>query len=86
MEGAVIEEKAVLSGTVIGRRARVGRESELKDCFVEEGFVVPAETTARSEVFAGFDEDGILGGSEDDEATIHEYKDNNADSEEDEDA
>lgn len=56
MEGAVVGERAVLSGSVIGRRAKIGKESELKDCFVEEGFAVPDETIAKSEVFAGFDE------------------------------
>jgi len=69
MEGAVVEEKAVLTGCVIGRRARIGREAELRDCSVQEGFVVPAKTASKGEIFAGFDEGAAMDdeGDDDDE-------------------
>jgi len=69
MDGAVVEEKAVLTGCVIGRRARIGREAELRDCSVQEGFVVPAKAASKGEIFAGFDEGAAMDdeGDDDDE-------------------
>lgn len=63
MDAAVIESGAVLNGCVLGRRCRVGKGCELKDCFVQEGYVVPEGTVSKGEVFAGF---GAEGGLEED--------------------
>lgn len=56
MEGAVIEEKVMLTGCVLGRRCRIGKASDLRDCQVEEKFVVAEGAVGRGEVMAGFDE------------------------------
>lgn len=56
MENVVVESGCVLSGCVLGRRCKIGKGSDLKDCFVQEGYTVPAGTVAKGEVLAGFDE------------------------------
>ncbi|RAK98445.1 translation initiation factor eIF2B subunit gamma [Aspergillus ibericus CBS 121593] len=61
MEGAVVESRAQLTGCLIGRRARIGRESVLKDCEVQDANVVPEETDAKNEkfmVFEGLEDEG----------------------------
>lgn len=51
MEGAVVESRAHLTGCVIGRRARIGRESVLRDCEVQDAHVVPGRMEARDQKF-----------------------------------
>jgi translation initiation factor eIF-2B subunit gamma len=69
MEEVDIGERVVLSGCVIGRRARVGKGSVLMDCEVQGGFIVEEGTEAKGEKFMAFDgmdedegeDDGELG-------------------------
>ncbi|KAH8701834.1 eukaryotic translation initiation factor subunit eIF2B-gamma [Talaromyces proteolyticus] len=65
MDGAVVESRAQLTGCIIGRRARIGRESVLKDCEVQDANVVPEETDAKNEKFMVFE--GLDEGEEDDD-------------------
>ncbi|CAG8420242.1 unnamed protein product [Penicillium salamii] len=55
MEGAVVEARVQLSGCVIGRRARIGRESVLRDCEVQDCNVIPEKVDARDHKFMVFD-------------------------------
>lgn len=60
MEEVDIGERAVLTGCVVGRRARVGKGAVLTDCEVQGGFVVEEGTEAKGEkfmVFEGMDEE-----------------------------
>ncbi|KKK21493.1 putative eukaryotic translation initiation factor subunit eIF2B-gamma [Aspergillus rambellii] len=74
-ENVTVEEKCVIKETVIGANChiasgarltrclviKIGRESVLKDCEIQDGNVVPDETDAKNEkfmVFEGLDEDG----------------------------
>lgn len=59
MEGAVIDEKAVLTGCILGRRCRIGKGADLRDCSVEEKYIVTDGMSAKGEVMAGFDEGGL---------------------------
>lgn len=56
MEGAVVESGAVLNGCVLGRRCRVGKGCDLRDCFIQDGYAVSDGITSKGEVLAGFDE------------------------------
>lgn len=60
MEEVEIGERAVLTGCVVGRRARVGKGAILTDCEVQGGFVVEEGTEAKGEkfmVFEGMDDE-----------------------------
>ena len=60
MDGAVVEAGAKLDGCVLGRRCKIGADCELRDCYVQEGFVVADGTKAKGEVLAaGVDESGF---------------------------
>lgn len=53
MDGAVIEDNAVLVDCVVGARAKVGRRCVLSECVVQGGFVVEEGTEGRKETFVG---------------------------------
>jgi translation initiation factor eIF-2B subunit gamma len=60
MDGVTVGPRTVLTGCIIGRRAKIGSECVLKDCEVQDGNVVPDETDAKNEkfmVFEGLDDD-----------------------------
>ena len=60
MEEVEIGERAVITGCIVGRRARVGKGAILTDCEVQGGFVVEEGTEAKGEkfmVFEGMDEE-----------------------------
>lgn len=60
MEEVDIGERVVLTGCVVGRRARVGKGAVLTDCEIQGGFVVEEGTEAKGEkfmAFEGMDED-----------------------------
>ena len=66
MDGVVVKEKAVLRGTILGRRSKVGLVAKLDGCQVPEGYAVPDGREAKGEVFAvGLEDDG--GNDEQDE-------------------
>ncbi|OOG00348.1 hypothetical protein ASPCADRAFT_158284 [Aspergillus carbonarius ITEM 5010] len=73
MEGAVVESRAQLTGCLIGRRARIGRESVLKDCEVQDANVVPEDTDAKNEKFMVFE--GLDDGGDDDMDDLEEFDD-----------
>ena len=60
MDGAVVGEKAVLSGCVVGKRAVIGKGVRLTDCEVQDGMVVGEGTESKNEKFlvGGFEEGG----------------------------
>ncbi|KAF7513890.1 hypothetical protein GJ744_006504 [Endocarpon pusillum] len=65
MDGAVIEERCVLSECVVGKRCKIGKASVLKGCEVQDGMTLAEGTEGVSgSVFAGWrrreeeDEDG----------------------------
>lgn len=53
MDGAVIEDNAVLVECVVGARAKVGRKCVLSECMVQGGFVVEEGTEGKKETFVG---------------------------------
>lgn len=53
MDGASIEDNAVLVECVVGARARVGRKCLLNECMVQGGFVVEEGTEGKKETFVG---------------------------------
>jgi translation initiation factor eIF-2B subunit gamma len=55
MEGAVVEARAQLTGCIIGRHARIGRESVLRDCEVQDANALPEKTEARGQKFMVFE-------------------------------
>ncbi|EZF78378.1 hypothetical protein H105_00535 [Trichophyton soudanense CBS 452.61] len=60
MDGAVVGERCQLVGCIIGRRSKLGRDCVLKDCEVQNGNIVPADTDAKNEkfmVFEGLEDD-----------------------------
>lgn len=62
MDGVSIGEKVVLQGCIIGRRSAVGKGAILKECEVQEGFVVDDGVEGMGEkysVFEGLDDAGI---------------------------
>lgn len=75
MDGAVIGDKCVLSGCVVGKRVVLGKAVELKDCEVQDGMVLAEGTVGKGEKFlvGGFEEgadadgDGLGGGSDGEE-------------------
>ena len=71
MEGAKIEDGAVLVGTVVGKGAKVGKKCNLVDCVVQGGVVVEDGTEGKGETFMGFEEGGRL----EDEGEIVEEED-----------
>lgn len=65
MDGVVVEAGTKMDGCVLGRRCKVGANCELRDCYVQEGFVVADGTKAKGETLAaGVDESGF--GDDDD--------------------
>lgn len=74
MDGALIEDNAVLVECVVGARARVGRKCVLNECVVQGGFVVEEGTEGKKETFVGgggLDEGEVdldLGGEEEEGA------------------
>lgn len=74
MEGAVVGENCRLSDCILGRRCKVEggprmdeEKTDLRNCEVQEGNVVPWGTDAKNEkfmVFEGLSEDGELDGDE----------------------
>ncbi|KAI9829947.1 MAG: hypothetical protein M1819_005919 [Sarea resinae] len=65
MDGTVVGEKCKLDGCILGRRSRIGKESVLRDCEVQEGNVIPDETDAKNEkfmIFEGLDDESAEGG------------------------
>ena len=62
----MVEEKCILTGCVLGRRARIGKGCELVGCSVQEGSMVGEGTVGRDEVMAGFDEGGLINGEGED--------------------
>lgn len=59
MDGVTVGGKAVLQGCILGRRCAVGKNSNLKECEVQEGYQVKEETEAKGEkmmVFEGLEE------------------------------
>ncbi|KAI4124955.1 MAG: hypothetical protein LQ338_004538 [Usnochroma carphineum] len=68
MDEVEVGEKAVLTGVVVGPRARVGKECKLGEgCEVQPGFVVEERTEAKGEkfmVFEGLDEEDDYGEGE----------------------
>jgi len=63
MDGAQIGEKAVLTGCVVGKKAVVGKNSQLRDCEVQDGFVVKDGTEGKNEKY-------LIGGFEGDEGDM----------------
>ena len=66
-----MEDGAVLTGTVVGKGARVGGKCNLGECVVQGGMVVEEGTEGKGETFMGFeggagleDVDGGSGGEE----------------------
>ncbi|KAJ5100032.1 eukaryotic translation initiation factor subunit eIF2B-gamma [Penicillium argentinense] len=72
---AVVGEKAVVTGTIVGRHSKIGRDSVLKDCEVDNGYVVPDDTDAKAEKFMHF---GGLD-DEDDMDVSRDFDDNGSD-------
>ena len=68
MDGAVIGEKCQLTGCILGRRCQIGKDSILRDCEVQEGIMVEAETDAKGEKF--MKSDGLY-----DDGDLNEYTD-----------
>ena len=61
MDGVVVGEKVSLQGCIVGRRAVVGKGAQLRECEIQEGYVVDDGVEAKGEkmsVFEGLDEDG----------------------------
>lgn len=75
MDGAVIGDKCVLSGCVVGKRVVLGKEVVLKDCEVQDGMMLAEGVEGKGEKYlvGGFEEgeggDGgmDLGGEDEDE-------------------
>lgn len=55
MEGAVVEARAQLTGCIIGRHARIGREAVLRDCEVQDANALPEMIDAKGQRFMVFD-------------------------------
>ena len=51
----MVGERVVLHGCVVGRRARVGSGCVLRECEVQEGFVVPEGVEGKGEKFVVFE-------------------------------
>jgi len=76
MDGAVVEAGSKLDGCVLGRRCRIGADCELRDCYVQEGFVVAPGTTAKGEVLqAGVEGTGLSDDDDDDDGDEEEEED-----------
>lgn len=60
MDGANIEDGAVLVGTLVGKGAKVGKKCNLVECVVQGGMVVEEGTEGKGETFMGFEEGGGL--------------------------
>lgn len=65
MDGAVVEEKAMLQGCILGRRAVVGKGCSLRECEVQEGFRVEEGTEGKGEKFCVFE--GLEAAGDDDD-------------------
>ena len=60
MDGAKLEDGAVLIGTIVGKGAKVGKKANLVDCVVQGGMVVDEGTEGKGETFMGFEGGGGL--------------------------
>ncbi|KAL9604100.1 MAG: hypothetical protein Q9219_000688 [cf. Caloplaca sp. 3 TL-2023] len=81
MDEAEVGEKAVLTGVVVGPRARVGRECRLGEgCEVQPGFLVEEGTEAKGEKFMVFEglEDDVVSGDDDDDDNLGEAEETEA--------
>lgn len=60
MDGAVVGDKCVLSGSVVGKRVVLGREVKLTDCEVQDGMVLGEGVVGKGEKYlvGGFEEGG----------------------------
>lgn len=67
MDGAVVEEKSVLQGCILGRRAVVGKGCQLRECEVQEGFRVEEGTEGKGEKFCVFEGLEAVGEEEEDD-------------------
>lgn len=58
MDGAIVGEKCVLSGCVVGKRVVLGKSCELKDCEVQDGMLLGEGVQGKGEKFlvGGFEE------------------------------
>lgn len=80
MDGAVIDDNAVLVECVVGARAKVGRKCVLNECMLQGGFVVEEGTEGKKETFVGgggLDEGEVdldLEGEEEDEGDVGEVE------------
>lgn len=77
MDGVTVGEKAVLQGCILGRRCVVGAGANLRECEVQEGYVVKNLTEGKGEkymVFEGLEEglerEGDDDGDEDEEGGL----------------
>ena len=70
MDGATIGDKCVLTGTVVGKKSKIGGKCGLTNCEVQDGNVVAEGTEGKGEKYLvggledemeegeGFDDDG----------------------------
>ena len=65
MDGAKIEDGAVLTGTVVGKAAKMGKVS-LVDCVVQGGMIIEDGTAGKGETYMGFEGGGGLGEADSD--------------------
>lgn len=73
MDGAVVEAGSKLDGCVLGRRCKIGADCELRDCYVQEGYLVPSGTTAKGEVLQA----GVEGTDLSDDEDVDDEGDDN---------
>ena len=55
MDGVVVGEKSVVQGCILGRRCLLGGGCNLRECEVQEGYVVAEGTEAKGERFVVFE-------------------------------
>lgn len=63
MDGVVVKEKCVLQGCIVGRRAMVEANCNLRDCEVQDGYKVTERMEGKGEKFMIFE--GLEAGGED---------------------
>ena len=54
MDGVVVGEKSVVQGCILGRRCVLGSGCSLRECEMQEGYVVGEGTEAKGERFVVF--------------------------------
>ncbi len=55
MDGVVVGEKSVVQGCILGRRCVLGGGCNLRECEVQEGYVVGEGVEAKGERFVVFE-------------------------------